>query len=153
MERIGEEIRRELGRVGPGGSIAGVVAAWPAAVGDEVARNAWPSRVSRDSTLVVNTASSAWAFELTQLQSVVLEQLVAVLGEGAPRALRFVPGPLPEPPAPAAEPARPQPLEPSPDSLAAAAELTSEIADDDLRTRIARAAALSLERARDDRRF
>ena len=63
-ERIGDDVRRELGQLGPGGAIADVVAAWPEAVGDSIARNAWPARIARDGTLHVATSSSAWAFEL-----------------------------------------------------------------------------------------
>ena len=59
-----------------------IVAAWPAAVGEEVARNSWPARISRDGVLHVNTSSSAWAFELTQLAAVVLEQLAGALEDG-----------------------------------------------------------------------
>ena len=39
------------------------VAAWPSAVGEEIARNAWPARFARDGTLIVNTRDSVWAFE------------------------------------------------------------------------------------------
>ena len=48
MESIAGEVRRELGRFGAEGAIVDVVAAWPAAVGPTVARNAWPARVGRD---------------------------------------------------------------------------------------------------------
>jgi hypothetical protein len=122
-------------------------------VGEEVARNAWPARISREGVLQVNTSSSAWAFELTQLAAAVLEQLAAGLGEAAPRGLRFAPGHLPEPAiAPADEPA-PRRAEPSPEQLAEARELASQIADEELRERVANAAALSLAAARADRRF
>ena len=59
MERIGPEVRRELGRFGSAGRMADVVAAWPAAVGETVAANAWPARLARDGTLHVNSASSS----------------------------------------------------------------------------------------------
>jgi hypothetical protein len=73
-----------------------IAAAWPAAVGPGIAVNAWPARVGRDGTLHVNTASSTWAFELTQLSSSVLERLREQLGGDYPSALRFAAGPLPE---------------------------------------------------------
>jgi hypothetical protein len=153
MERLGDSLDHELRRFGATGSMPAIVAAWPGAVGDEVARNAWPARISRDGVLHVSTSSSAWAFELTQLARVVLEQLTAGLEDDAPKGLRFAPGHLPEPaPAPAEEPAAP-PVQPSPDQLAAAQELASPIGDDELRERVARAAALSLATARSDRRF
>jgi predicted nucleic acid-binding Zn ribbon protein len=153
MERLGDSLDRELRRFGATGSMPRIVSAWPGAVGDEVARNAWPARVSRDGVLHVSTSSSAWAFELTQLADVVLEQLAAELDDDAPSALRFAPGHLPEPaPGPSPAPVS-QPVEPSSEQLAKAHELASPIADEALRERVARAAALSLATARSDRRF
>ena len=66
-------------------------------------RNAWPARLARDGTLHVNAGSSAWAFELQQLESEIVGQLRDVLGKAAPARLRFVPGRLPEPTVPADE--------------------------------------------------
>ena len=41
MDRLDRQVRRELGRFGPmGGDMAAIVRAWPAAVGETVARNA-----------------------------------------------------------------------------------------------------------------
>src|SRR5439155_21214632 len=67
MEPLGPEVRRELGRFGPQAGLGKLVAAWPAAVGAQIAANAWPARFRRDGILVVHTSSSAWAFELAQL--------------------------------------------------------------------------------------
>jgi len=61
---IGDDVRRELSRFGPAAGMAELLAAWPAAVGEGIARNAWPARIGRDGTLHVAVASSAWAFEL-----------------------------------------------------------------------------------------
>ena len=153
MERLGDSLNQELRRFGTTGSIPAIVAAWPEAVGEEVARNAWPARISRDGVLHVNTSSSAWSFELTQLAAVVLEQLAARLDDVAPKGLRFAPGHVPEPPvAPSATP-RQRPAEPSPEQLAEARELASQIEDEELRERVAKAAALSLATVRSDRRF
>ena len=58
MERIGPEVRRELDRFGGVGRMSDLVAAWPAAVGETVAANAWPARLARDGTLHVNAGSS-----------------------------------------------------------------------------------------------
>ena len=69
MERIGGEVKRELSRFGSAGAMTELVGAWPAAVGETVAANAWPARLARDGTLHVNAASSTWAFELQQLES------------------------------------------------------------------------------------
>src|SRR6266516_3302318 len=97
MERLGEDIRRELRRFGPAAGMEEVVRVWTPAVGDEIARNAWPARIGRDGTLHVTVASSAWAFELTQLGDEITSRLKTVLGNEAPRRLRFAPGQLPEP--------------------------------------------------------
>ena len=153
MERLGESLEQELRRFGATGSMPALVAAWPAAVGKEVALNAWPARISRDGVLHVNTSSSAWAFELTQLAPVVLEQLRADLPDDAPKGLRFAPGHLPEPSVPDPARARPEPVEPSPETVAEAHKLAAAIGDEELRDRVARAAAMSLASVRADRRF
>jgi hypothetical protein len=147
MERIGGDVERELGRFDGAGAMPRIVAAWPAAVGDEVARNAWPARVARDGTLHVNTSSSVWAFELGHLAPRILERLVAELGGQAPQALRFVQGHLPEPAAQAAAETSRTPVEPDAEALAAAASLTASIGDEELRKTVEKAAALSLSSA------
>ena len=153
MERIGSSVDRELRRFGAHGAMPAIVAAWPEAVGPEIARNAWPARVARDGVLHVHTSSSAWSFELTQLTAAVLGHLAAALGEDVPRGLRFAPGPIPEPPSEVEPTPLRTALEPTAETVARAAELTAPIADEELRERVSRAAALSLERARSDRRF
>jgi hypothetical protein len=147
LEPLGEDIRRELGRLGPAGAIADVVAAWPDAVGPAIAANAWPARISRDGTLHVATRSSTWAFELTQLSATIQDRLAAVLETSGPTSLRFAPGRLPEPGAETvAEEKRTVPS-PSRAALAAGEEIASGIADPALREAVARAAAASLEAA------
>jgi Dna[CI] antecedent, DciA len=153
MERIERDIRRELGRFGPSGTIARLVEVWPDAVGDAVARNAWPARVTRDGTLLVNTSSSAWSFELAQLAPTLLDRLRETAEDAAPRALRFAPGPLPE-----ADPAEPDDAaatrpDPSPETVAEAERLAAEIGDEELRKLVARAAAASLGGPPGDRGF
>lgn len=93
---IGKAVQRELSRFGAPGRLGEIVAAWPAAVGDAIAANAWPARVARDGTLHVAARSSTWAFELTQLSSSIVERLRERLGEAAPLSARFAVGPLPE---------------------------------------------------------
>ncbi len=99
MERIGEEIQRELGRSGSRDAIplAAMTAIWPEAVGKAVARNAWPLRLARDGTLHVAAASATWANELTLLRDEIGVALRTRLGDEAPSAIRFAVGPVPEP--------------------------------------------------------
>lgn len=151
MDRLGPQVRRELGRYGPAAGMADVVAAWPAAVGEAIARNAWPTRTARDGTLHVATSSSTWAFELGQLERSVLERLGAALGDAAPRRLRFAVGRLPPPGAESPDEAAPSPLRVSREQREAAAALTAGIADEELRELVAGAAAASLARAASDR--
>ena len=103
MERIGGDVKRELSRFGTAGPMTDLVAAWPAAVGETVAANAWPARLARDGTLHVNAASSTWAFELQQLEGEIAGRLREAVPESAPARLRFAAGPLPELPAPVSE--------------------------------------------------
>jgi hypothetical protein len=147
MDRLDRQIRRELGRIGPmDGDMSAIVRVWTAAVGETVARNACPARLARDGTLHVNTASATWAFELGSLAPTILEQLRSELGEAAPPALRFAPGPIPDPFAS-------EPLEIAPEDRAEAARVAATIDDDELRELVARAAAAGLARARSDRSF
>jgi hypothetical protein len=145
-DRIGDEVRRELSRFGPASGMADIVRAWPEVVGKQIARNAWPARLARDSTLHVATSSSAWAFELAQLEPKLLEALAEMLGKDAPAALRFAPGKLPEPSAEESAEATATPPEPSAEERELAAALASEIGDENLRKVVAKAAAASLAR-------
>jgi hypothetical protein len=151
MERIGDEVRRELGRFGSAGQMADLVAAWPGAVGETVAANAWPARLTRDGTLHVAAASSTWAFELQQLEGEIAERLRATLDAGAPARLRFTPGPLPELPPAAQEPAQNPPPEPSLEQAREAHEWAATIASEELRKSVEKAARMSLARASDGR--
>jgi hypothetical protein len=117
-----------------------VLEAWEAAVGPEIARNAWPARFQRDGTLIVHTQDAVWGFELGQRAAEISERLPAK------PALKFVPGPLPEPgsePTPATPRGSP-PVTLEHQELAAA--WASEIEDEELRRLVARAAAISLAR-------
>lgn len=151
MERIGKGVRRELGRFGTAGTMTDLVAAWPAAVGETVAANAWPARFARDGTLHVATSSSAWAFELTQLTSEVSARLQEALGRDAPARLRFAPGPLPEALPPASSRRRPRPPEPTIEHAREAHSWAAGIESEELRKTVEKAARASLARASDDR--
>lgn len=144
LRPIEDEVRRELSRFGPAAGLADIVAAWPESVGAGIAANAWPARVARDGSLHVATSSSAWAFELTHLAPSILERLQERLGDSAPAALRFAPGPLPE--------AGPEPIEASKRTVpkvseadrAEGARIAAAIENPDLREAVARAAEASL---------
>jgi hypothetical protein len=144
VEPIGREIGRELGRFGPQAGMGELLAAWPQAVGPEIARNAWPARISRDGTVHVHTTDSIWAFELGHRAAEIGARLHV-------EKLRFAAGPLPER---VEEPEHTRPravTEPSPEQIARGAEIAATVESEELRERIARAAALSLARAPYDR--
>ena len=133
-------MKRELRRFGPNAEMGDVVAAWPAAVGAEIARNAWPARFQRDRTLIVHSRDAIWGFELGHRAAEISSRL-----PGKP-ALKFVPGPLPEP---GAEPPQATPRGAPPATLEQVEQATrwaSEIDDEELRALVARAAAASLAR-------
>ncbi len=149
MDRVGAAVRRELRRFGPAVGMAPLVEAWPAAVGAEIARNAWPARLARDGTLHVHTKDSIWAFELKSRA----EEIRSRLGAQAPPRLAFIPGPIPEPPETPIDDARAKVIEPAAEHVAEADSLTRGIRDEDLRKVVAKAAALSLANASNDRSF
>jgi hypothetical protein len=149
MDRVGDAVSRELGRFGPAAGMAPIVEAWPTAVGDVIARNAWPARLARDGTLHVNTTDSIWAFELKSRA----EEIRTRLGEHAPPRLAFAAGPIPELFEPPSEGVANAPVEPGPEHVAQADSLVRVIRDEELRKVVAKAAALSLANAPDDRSF
>jgi hypothetical protein len=147
MDPLADEIKRELHSLGPQAEIGAAAESWPAAVGPEIARNAWPSRFLRDGTLVVHTRDAVWAFELTQRAAEIAARL-----PNAP-ALKFTPGPLAEAAveAPSEEPAAI--LEATPEQALEVARWAASIEDEELRELVARAARASLARAAADRSF
>jgi predicted nucleic acid-binding Zn ribbon protein len=152
MERIGSEVERTLGQTGGGLglALAEITRVWPTAVGNAVARQAWPARVGRDGTLHVATSSSTWAFELDRLAGEIQQQLRDHLGANAPTQLRFKVGAVPEPGASSTHSpdTRPKAFPSSPETDAEAALVASEIEDPELREMVARAARASLARSR-----
>ena len=145
-ERIGDEVQRELGRFGPAEGMTEIVRAWPTVMGDQIARNAWPARISRDGKLHVATASSAWAFELAQLEPKLLERLGEVLGDATPAGMRFAPGKLPELSAEDDAQAPKGLREPTAEEHELAAAMAAGIEDESLRKIVAKAVAASLAR-------
>jgi len=77
-----------LQRVAPKTSLAAIQAAWPEAVGAQLAAVATPVS-ERDGTLTIECADAVWAQELDLMQATLLERLQRELGEQAPEALRF----------------------------------------------------------------
>jgi Dna[CI] antecedent, DciA len=121
--------------------VAEIAQRWPEAVGEAIARNAWPSRIGRDGTLHVNTADSVWAFELGHRAAEIASRLGL-------EAVKFAPGPLAS--------ADPDPVRatgpvPSSDDLRAAAEIAAPIGDENLRKSVEKAVSLSLARDSVDR--
>jgi hypothetical protein len=141
-------VRRELARFGPAEGMTEIVRAWPDAVGDQIARNAWPARLARDGTLHVATASSTWAFELAQLEPKLLGRLREALPDAAPSGLRFAPGKLPEPSAEELDRGRSAPPEPTAEERELASALARGIEDESLRKIVAKAALASLAKGR-----
>jgi hypothetical protein len=117
-----------------------VLEAWDAAVGPEIAQNAWPARFQRDGTLIVHTRDAVWGFELGQRAGEISQRLPAK------PALKFVPGPLPElgnePTQATSQGSPPVTLE----QQQQADKWAAEIEDETLRNAVAKAAALSLAR-------
>jgi hypothetical protein len=146
VKQLGDEVKRELGRFGPAAGMPELVAAWPEAVGETIARNAWPARIARDGTLHVNTADSIWAFELTNRAAEIASRVGV-------EQVRFAAGRLPEPSQPRPEQAPRVKLEPSDEAREEGERLAAEIEDENLRKIVARAAAASLSRAADGRSF
>ncbi|MBA2536292.1 MAG: DUF721 domain-containing protein [Actinobacteria bacterium] len=144
--RIGDEVRSELARFSPAGGMGDIVAAWPAAVGEAIAANAWPARSARDGTLHVTTSSSVWAFELTQLEATIRARLAEHLGDDAPPRLRFSVGRLPERSMESVETLAPVVPKVSREVREAADRIAAGIEDEELRELVARAAAASLMR-------
>jgi len=142
VEPVGDQIRAELSRVGADSGAGDALTAWPFAVGEEIARNAWPARTQPDGTLVVHVRDAIWGFELTQRAGEISGRL-----PGRPR-LKFTPGPLPDT---APEPPPSSPLEVSPEHAREAAELTAGIEDQDLRESVAKAIKAGLARTPDNR--
>lgn len=117
-----------------------ILEAWEAAVGPEIARNAWPARFQRDGTLIVHTRDAVWGFELGHR--------AAEIGERLPKKppLKFVPGPLPELGADLTRATPPGSPPVTLEQQEIADGWTAGIEDEELRALVARAAALSLAR-------
>jgi len=139
LEHLGTEVRKELSQFGPQAGMAELVERWPAAVGAEIARNAWPARIGRDGTVHVNTADSVWAFELGQ-------RAAEIAAKAGATAVRFAPGPLPE----ADEERADEPVSTTPEDEERARAIASSITDQKLRESVQKAVSFGLARGRDN---
>jgi hypothetical protein len=116
---------------------------WRKAVPERVFNRARPVRFSHG-TLLVHTATSAWANELDHLQDQLLASVQRTAPEARVKALRFRVGPLPDmPPQTRPDPPRRTPIavKTLPEELA---RVLARIDDDELREAIGAAASVAL---------
>jgi predicted nucleic acid-binding Zn ribbon protein len=137
LERIRTE--RVLGRRPPVTDplVAAVRGVWAEAVGEAVARNTAPARLS-GGAVVVACSSASWSAELALLAPAVAERLREALGREV--ELRFEVGDVSAPDEPQARVA----AAPAPGAAAEARRLASEVSDAGLRESLERAIARTL---------
>lgn len=115
-------------------------AAWPAAVGPDVARRAEVVAIDRN-VLRIKVPDPRWQRTLLRMRPEILSRLRAVAGDAAPRGLGFVVGPVTGEAAPsAAAPDRPGSTGPGRPLPLAVTEAAGAIPDADLRARFLDAA-------------
>lgn len=118
-------------------------AAWPAAVGPEIARRTEVVAFDRGA-LRIKVPDGRWQKNLLRMRRDILSRLRDVAGEAAPRALGFVTGEVPEVERPPARPAIPaSPPTPAPASVTTAA---GTIPDPEIRDRFLETAGRYLAR-------
>jgi hypothetical protein len=138
-EVIGVAIPESAGRAA---EVAAIARRWPEAVGEAIAREAWPARLTPDGELVVHASGAVWASELSLLSRQLQARLEAVGIVPAP-TLRFTAGAVPRRRVQEADPAsRTAPL---PDPRAD--RWTASIRDPELREAVSTAARRWLQRS------
>jgi hypothetical protein len=135
---IGGALPESAGRAS---DVAAIARRWPEAVGEAIAREAWPARLTPDGELVVHASGAVWASELSHLARQLQGRLEAVGIVPAPR-LRFTVGAVPRRRDPEAESA-PE-TAPPPDPRAD--RWTESIRDPELREAVSTAARSWLRR-------
>jgi hypothetical protein len=121
----------ELFRATPARRLTLLKAAWPVAVGPEMARRS--EVVALDGARArIRVADATWRRSLWRMRGDLLARLRKVAGAAAPYALSFVEGPVAAPPGRPGSPTRAVEPVPLPPALADAAEL---IPDDATRER------------------
>jgi predicted nucleic acid-binding Zn ribbon protein len=81
-------LRTALEQAAPKTPLATLQATWSEAVGDRIAAIATPVS-ERSGEVTVGCTDSVWAQELDLMQGDLLQRLQELLGEHAPRTLRF----------------------------------------------------------------
>jgi hypothetical protein len=112
-------------------------AAWPAAVGPELARRSEVVALDRE-VLRIRVPDGIWRRSLWRMRGDLLARLRRLAGRAAPRALSIAEGMVAPPPAPPATPPAPLPVTSLP---AEVAEAAAAIPDDEVRRRFQEAAA------------
>jgi len=128
----------------PEHTLALLRAAWPAAVGADLARRTEVAALDRG-ILRIKVPDARWQRTLLRLRGDILSRLRSVAGDAAPRGLGFVTGPVAEP----RDAALPPPPLPAPGSAApppALVEAARAIPDPDVRARFLASAARYFER-------
>jgi hypothetical protein len=124
------DLARRLFGDRPEHTLALLRAAWPAAVGPEIARRTEVVAFDRG-VLRVKVPDAGWQKNLLRVRGDILARLRRVAGGAAPHSLGFVQGPVAEPPAPASPAPDPTP----PSAPPAVAEAARDIPDPELRAR------------------
>ena len=144
-ERIGGEVQSELARFGPAEGMTEIVRVLARGGRGSDRAERLAGAACRDRTLHVATSSSAWAFELAQLEPKLLERLREALGDTAPAArCGSRPESFPSRPRSELEAAREALREPTAEERELAAALAAGIEDESLRKIVAKAALASL---------
>jgi hypothetical protein len=129
----------------PEHTLALLRAAWPAAVGPDIARRTEVVALERG-VLRIKVPDAGWQRSLLRMRGDILARLRSVAGGAAPRGLGFVSGPV----ALAPEAAPPPPAGPNPTTTAptprAVAEAAAAIPDAEIRARFLDAAVRYLAR-------
>ena len=137
-EVIGVAIPESAGRAA---EVAAIARRWPEAVGEAIAREAWPARLTPEGELVVHASGAVWASELSLLSRQLQGRLEAVGIVPAP-TLRFTVGSVPRRRGEEAD--RPPRTAPPPDPRAD--RWTESIRDPELREAVSTAARSWLRR-------
>ena len=142
LRPVGEGIARVARLPRPDPVLEAARAAWPQAVGAEVARRSLPVRIKGD-WLIVHCESSTWVAELSLMERQVHAGLSRQLAE-LPGRIRFEVGAVtpPEPPPPVAAPLRAA----TERDREQARQLAGDIRDEALREAVQRAIEHSLRR-------